>query len=150
MQASLALREKASQLLAADTATLAQAADANVIALIMADFTPSEATVVGDVTLATFDGSTPLAAGLGAQAEGLDPNNTDSLITIKSPVGGWRWETTGVTNLPQTIFGYCLLNDALDTLFACEKLDDPITLTAVNQVVELSNVTIRQLANSMI
>ena len=149
MQTSLAIREKASQLLAADTATLAQAADNNVIALLMANFVPSESLAVGDVVLATFDGSTPILVGLGAQPEGLDPNTNDSIITLKPPVGGWRFETTGVTNLPQTIFGFVLLNKLLDTLLASASLPAPITLTAVNQVIELSDVHIRQLANSM-
>lgn len=150
MQTSLALREKASQLLAADTATLAQAADNNVIALVMGGFTPSEALLVGDVVLATFDGSTPILVGLGTQPEGLDPNTNDSIITLLPPVGGWRFETTGTTNLPQTIFGFVLLNDALDTLLASALLPNPITLTGINQVIELDGVHIRQLAGSMV
>ena len=150
MQTSASLREKAAQLLAADTATLAQAANANVVALVMANFNSSEQLVASAVTLATFDGSTPLAVGLGTQAEGLDPNSADALISLKSPVGGWRWETTGTTNLPQTIYGYVLLDQALTTLLASEKLDTPVTLNAVNQVIELGALKIRQLANSMV
>jgi len=150
MQTSLALREKAAQLLAADTATLAQAADNNVIALVMEPFTPSEGLAVGGLTLATFDGSTPILVGLGAQPEGLDPNTNDGLISLKPPAGGFRFETTGTTNLPQTIYGFALLNEAMDTLFASEALAAPITLTAVNQVINLENVQIRQLANSMV
>jgi hypothetical protein len=149
MQATLALREKMAQLLAADATTLAPAADANVIALVIAPFTPTEALVFADLTLADFDGSTPLAVGLGTQAEGLDPLSGDAIISLKDPVGGWRWETTGVTNLPQTVWGYALLNDGLDTVFAAERLITPIPLTAVNQVIQLGGLTLRQLAGSL-
>jgi hypothetical protein len=148
MQATLAIREKMAQLLAADTATLAQAADANVVALVMEEFNPSEASAIGDLTLSTFDGDTPLEAELGAQAEGLDPTNNDAIITILPPVGGWRWETTGTTNLPQTIYGFALVTDA-GVLLGCETLETPITLTGVNQVIQLPVVAFRQLANSL-
>jgi len=137
------------QLLAADTATLAQAADANVIALIMEPFTPSESTSFDDLTLATFDGSTPIAVGLGTQPEGLDPNTMDAIISMLPPAGGFRFETTGVTNLPQTIYGYALLNDALDTMLGCELLPEPITLNGVNEVIEIPSPGFRQLANSL-
>jgi len=150
MFCTLALREKAAQLLAADATTLAPAADANVIALVQAPITPGEGLALIDVTLADFDGSTPIAVGLGTQPEGLDPATANAIITLKPPVGGWRFETTGVTNLPQTIYGFVLLNDAMDTLLASESLETPIVLTAVNQVIELSYVHIRQLASSMI
>lgn len=149
MQSTRALREKMAQLLAADATTLAPAADANIVALVMAAFTPGEGMVVGDLTLATFDGSTPLAAGVGTQPEGLDPNTADAIITIKSPVGGWRWETTGVTNLPQTIFGYALLNDDGTVLLGADTLPDTITLTAVNQVIQLPDVSFREIAGCL-
>lgn len=146
---TLAIREKAMQLLAADTATLAQAADPNHVVLVKNEFTPGEGAVIGDLTLADFDGSAALECGLGTQPEGLDPANADALITFVPPAGGWRWETTGVTNLPQTIYGFALTNEAETTLFACARLPTPITLTAVNQVVSLGDLTLRQLAGSI-
>lgn len=149
MQATLAVREAAMQLLAADSATLAPALNGNKVALVKAAFTPSEALAIGDVTLADFDGSTPLVAGTGTQPEGLDPATADSVVTIKPPATGWRWETTGITNLPQTIFGFILMDNAGAVLLASELLVNTITLTAVNQVVNLQNVLMRQLANSI-
>lgn len=145
-----AVREKAAQLLAADAATLAPAVDANVIALVMAAFTPGENLTLGSLTFATFDGATPLEVGVGTQPEGLDPNTNDALISMLPPVTGWRWETTGTTNLPQTIFGYALVTDGLAVLLASDVLETPIVLTAVNQVVILPALAIRQLANSML
>jgi hypothetical protein len=137
------LREKLAQLLAADAATLAPVALANVVALVMAAFAPGEALTMASITLATFDGSTPLAAGLGTQPEGLDSLNGDAIITIKPPAGGWRWETTGTTNLPMTIYGCVLLDSTLATLYASQLLLNPIGLNAVNQVIDLGSLTLR-------
>ncbi len=146
---TLALREKAMKLLAADTATLAPAALANKMVLSKATFIASEATKFADLTLADFDGSTPIDCGTGTQPEGLNPGTNDAVIDLLSPAGGFRWETTGVTHLPQTIFGYALLNNAMDTVLASELFANPITLTAINQRVEGLDGSILQLANSM-
>lgn len=149
MQSSRALRIKMMQLLAADTATLAQAADPNHVVLLMEPVTPSEALVMADVTPATFDGATPIEVELGTQGEGTDPNTDDGLISILPPADGFRWETTGVTNLPQTIYGFALTNEAQTTLFGAEALEVPIVLTGVNQVVQLPAVQFRELAGCL-
>ena len=149
MVPSLALREAAMALLSADAATLAPVALNNKVFLVKAAFTPSEQSVIGDLTAADFDGSTALLAGLGTQPEALDPLSSDAIIDIKPPATGWRWETTGVTNLPQTIFGYGFMDNAGTTLLACALLSTPVTLTAINQRVELNPPTLRQLAGSI-
>lgn len=150
MKTTKSLRAQAAFLLAADTTTLAQAADNNVIALIMEPFTPNETLTVGSLVLATFDGATPILVGLGAQPSAYDPNTDDVVISLKPPVGGFRFETTGVTNLPQTIYGFALLNEALDAVLAAELLPAPVTLTGINQGIDLNDVEIRQLANTMV
>ncbi len=149
MQLPLALREKAAQLLAADTATFAQAADANLVRLLVGEFPETEEVVIGDLTFANFAGSAGLEAELGAQPEGLDPVTGDAIITISPPAGGWRWETTGLTNLPQTVTGFALVTDDSLTLLGVQRLEEPVTLNAVNQVINLDAITIRQRANSM-
>lgn len=126
-------------LLAADTTTLAPAT-ANKIALIKAPFTPQESLVVADLTLADFGGSTPIAGAAGAQAVAIDPATGDQIITIKDPAGGYRWVTTNLTNLPQTIYGYCLLDTTLATLLAVQTIPTPVGLTAVGQQVDLGTV----------
>jgi hypothetical protein len=115
----------------------------------MAAVTPSENLVAADVTPATFIGSTPIEVELGAQGEGTDPNNDDGIISILPPVGGFRWETTATTNLPQTIYGFALMNEAQTTLFGAEALETPIVLTGTNQVVQLPEVQFRELAGCL-
>jgi len=136
MWASRALRMAAMTRLASDTATLAPAADPNHLCLVMSEFTPSEDLVVADVDLATFDGGDPIEVELGTQPSGFEPGTDDSSIDISPPVGGFRWETTGITNLPQTIYGYVLTNEAETTILASAIFDTPFVLTGVNQVVD--------------
>lgn len=138
------VRQRIGTLLAADASSLAPATDANKIALVQNDFTPNQDLVAANLDLADFDGSTPIAGATGAQQTGLDPVTGQQIITIKDPAGGYRWITTGVTNLPQTIYGFALLSNDLSTLIAMEKLTEPVTLTASGQVINLgsANMTI--------
>jgi hypothetical protein len=131
-------------LLAADATTLNPGAgDELEMVLLMADFAPSPATVVGDLTIATFDGHAPLSAAAGAPFVAKDPLTNEWIITPREAAGGWRWETTGVTNLPQTIYGAALLSDDQATLFGLEHFDTPITLTAADQEVNLGTEQFR-------
>ncbi len=150
MFATKALRGAAATLLAADASTLAPATDANKIVLVKAPFTPGEGVALGDLTLADFDGSTPILVGVGTQPTGWDPNNDDRIIDLKPPTTGFRWETTGTTNLPQTIYGFALVDNGEATVLASQLFDTPIALTAVDQRVDAGAPFIRQLANSMV
>lgn len=130
-------------LLAADAGSFAPAVSANKIALVMAAFTPNEDLTLGDLTLADFAGSTPLAGSTGAQLASVDPATDEQLITIKEPLGGWRWVTTALTNLPQTIYGYALVDSTIAAMYGVQALDVPITLTAVGQSIDLGAVVLR-------
>lgn len=140
------VRLRLGDLLAADDATLAPALAANKIALIKAAFAYSESIALADLDLADFDGSTPIAGAVGAQLVGIDPVTLEQIITIKDPVGGYRWITTGMTNLPQTIYGAALLNDAGDAILGLLVEDTPITLNAVGQQIDLGSVQMRFVA----
>lgn len=145
----LALRLQLGELLAADDTTLAPAGAANKIALIAGPVTPDENLVVGDIDLASFDGSTPIAGATGTQQAGIDPVTGDQIVTIKEPAGGWRWESTGVTNLPQTIYGFALLDATLAELLAIGMLPVPVTITAAGQEINIGTATFRFVASPM-
>jgi len=122
---------------------LDQASALNRVALVMAPFTPSEDLALGDLTLATFDGSTAKTVALGAQQVGIDPTTGEQRITVPDVVGGWRWETTGTTNLPQTIYGFVLYDSTgPGPLIASETLPSPVTLTEVGQEIIVGKVQI--------
>jgi hypothetical protein len=142
MRPNVALRLELGTLLAADPATLAPAVNGNKIALVMQPFVPTEDLIATDLTYATFTGSTPIQGSTGAQLTGVDPATGEQVLTIKAPLGGWRWHTTATTNLPETIYGFALLDSTLASLYAVQLLPTPIALTESGQEIDLGAVTI--------
>lgn len=137
-------------LLAADATTLNPAAgDELEMVLLMADFAPNPSLVVGDLTFATFDGSPPLSCAAGAPFAAHDPLTNEWILTPREAAGGWRWETTGVTNLPQTIYGVALTSDDQATLFGVHHFDTPIVLTAADQEINLGTEQFRMVADPL-
>lgn len=130
--------------LGADTLTWAHALTCG---LVMADFLESPAIAWGDLTNATFTGSAAKTISAGVRVTGIDPATGDVLMNIDPPTGGFYWETTATTSLPQTIFGMWLGNDTLGfgngTLLAAVHLNEPVILAQVNQAVIIPQVTIR-------
>ena len=129
--------------IASDAGTLAHATDGVLLHLAKAVFNPGPTLVVGDFTEADFDGYAALEAGAGAQQFFVDPISTERTIQVLEPAGGWHFETTGVTNLPQTIRGAYLTNNAGTVLYGSVLFDDPVVLTAANEAVDVSNVRFR-------
>lgn len=135
-------------LLAADTATIAPAALALHVHLVKTPFTPIATLLIGDVTPATFDGSTPLNAGVGPQDVFRDPQTTLRIVQILEPAGGWHWDVTGVTDLPQTIYGYVVTDNADADIYGAALLSTPLTLSSVGQGIDLSWIRFTFLAGS--
>jgi len=108
-----------------------------------AAYTPGLDLVFADLSLANFDGST----GLTQDDEPViytDPGTGDIIVNLVEPAGGWEWVTSGVTNLPQTIYGYALLNAAGNAVLAVtEPLASPITLNAAGQGIDAGSLTFR-------
>jgi len=142
-----AVRLQFGELLAADTTTLAPAVNANKIALIANDFNLNELLEVADLTLADFDGSAPIAGATGTQLAGIDPLTGEQIVTVKEPIGGWRWEMTGLTVPTQTIFGYALLKSDLSVLYGAQRLPAPITLQAIGEQIDIGSAQIRIVLN---
>lgn len=133
MLACDALLDALQTFLATEASLLAPLADPVVIHLAKAAFTPSMSMLPGDFIEADFDGYLPLEGVVGAQLAFLDPATLRRVVQLKDPAGGWHWESTGVTNLPQDIFGYWLSsNDGL-TVYASQLLDTPVTISGSGQ-----------------
>lgn len=132
-----ALRLALGTLLASDSSTLAPATLPNKMGLAKNNFSLTENLVIGDIVAADFDGSTLIPGAAGAQQTGLDPATNDQVLTIKDPAGGYRWITTGSTQLPQTIYGYYLVDTTGANLLMAGRFNTPITLTDVGQVINL-------------
>lgn len=145
---SQAIFERPDVLLAADTSTLAVAANPPRVVLFKAPFTPSPDLVFADLVPADFDGYTDTLCQTGAQRQTLDPNTGDSLVQMIAPLGGWQWETTGLTNLPQSIYGWGLVPNGSASVYGSELFDVPVLLDGINQQVQIPQVQYRRPAGS--
>jgi len=144
---SLELFKSQQSLLAADTTLLANAT-ANKVSLVVSSFVPSQTLSLGSLTLASFTGSTALAAGTGVQQVFLDPVSNQWQIQIKEPAGGWNWICTADPTPAQTIYGWVLTNGAIDTLLASGVLTTPIQISASGQGISLPYLRFGFLQNS--
>lgn len=142
MQPTQAMIDSVAALIAADTALLAAAAVKNVN-LVIAPFTPAPTTAFGDLTIADFTGSAAKTAAAGAQQAYLDPITGEWVVQLVEPVGGWHWEATALTNLPQTVHGFVVTNDDDTETLGSQLLDTPITINAVGQGLNLGQIQFR-------
>ena len=134
----------------ATTTPLDQASALNRVALVMAPFTPTPQTLYADLVLATFTGSTPKTVALGAQGAAQDPVTNQEVITIVEPVGGWRFVTSDAVNLPQTIYGFALFDSTgPGPLIGSQILEEPVTLTAAGQEINLGTVKFTLVLNPL-
>lgn len=131
-----------STLLAADTTLLANAV-ANKVGLITAPFTESLDRVMADLTIAASNGLDPVAGVAGAQLESVDPVTGELLVEIKTPAGGFRFETSSAPSPAITVYGFALGNGAMTTLIATYRLTTPIVLNAINQSITAPPLVLR-------
>lgn len=140
MQPTNVILDRIGTLLAADATTLAPAALATHVHLIREPFTPDLVTDFTTLTPADFDGYAAKSAGVGAQQYFEDPSTGNRIVQLLEPAGGWHWETTGVTNLPQTIYGFVVTDNADLITYGSGLLDSPVELLAANQGIDLANL----------
>lgn len=143
MMPSKALEAAIAAAIAADTATLAEATPFVSVLLIKAAFTPSPELVIGDLSEANFDGYATLHAASAATQVFTDPETGERIIQVREPAGGWHWETTGTTGLPQSIHGFALAKADKSVLYGTEAFDEPIVLNGTDQGVDVDQVRFR-------
>lgn len=124
---------------AADVLFLAEVAKVEIV-LARNAFPEGIGTVIADLTLADFDGYAAKAVGVATVSVYTDPLTGDIVLLSAEPAGGWHWVTTGVTNLPQTIYGYGLTDSTGAVLIACKRFADPVTLNAIGQGISIPQV----------
>ena len=91
--------------------------------LVKAAFVPGANLVVGSLTPADFAGSTALSNSSATILKYKDPATGEWLVEVPPPVGGWHWQTTSaVTNLPQTIYGWALVDNTSLILYGTALL----------------------------
>jgi len=135
-------------LLAADLNTLAPAILANKVHLAMAPFTPSPNLVIASFTEATFNGATAKNVGVGTQQDFYDPSTGLRNIQLLEPAGGWHWQTVDTLNLPQTIYGFYLTDNANAVVFGCALLPAPVLLNDAGQNIDTGFIRLSFLTTS--
>jgi hypothetical protein len=142
------LRLKLGTLLAADVASLAPVA-ANKIALINVAVAINENLTVAGLSFATFTGSAPIAGAAGPQGVGNDPLTGDQLITILTPIGGWRFVCTVTPGAPEVIYGFAMTDNAGAVLLGAQLLPTPVTIASVGDEIDLGAVPITFVVSPM-
>lgn len=135
-------------LLAADTTTLAPAT-ANVIILYQNNVAVSPNTVMADLTEATFQGYAAIPGASGPQLTVLDPSTGQWVIVIKAPAGGYIFVCTGLSNVPQTIYGYALVDHTKTTLLGVQPFPAPIRINTILDFVDAGQPTFTLLAQPL-
>jgi hypothetical protein len=125
-------------LLGTDATTLAPAASPPKLHLAQAPFTPTPALLIAGLTEATFQGYAALVCAINAQQVFQDPVSGLQCIQMIEPLGGWHFLSSGVTGLPQTIYGYYLTDSAGVTLYASALFPTPIAVTAFPQAIDVN------------
>lgn len=106
------------------------------IAPVKNNVTFGDNTLFADIELADFTGADPIECGAGTPDSLINPINGRRQLRLVEPAGGFQWQTDDDANLPQTIYGYALLNNAGDSLKGYLELETPIELTARKQVID--------------
>jgi len=149
MLPTLTLLERMADLIGADTVTLAAPTTFVEIHLSQTAFTPTPTLVIGDLTPPTFDGYAPLSAGSAATQVFVDPATGDIMIQMMEPLGGWNFQTTGTTDLPQTIYGFALTDTAGAVVHGSQLLDTPVVIDGTGQGFNIPNINFRLNAGAM-
>lgn len=137
---TLAQRQNFGTLWANDTTSLNQAANALKVHLFTNNIMPTENSVIGDFTEATFTSYGAINCALGPQLTGQDAVTGSELVTLKTPLGGWRWSPTDAVGLPQTVYGWYLSDKNNTIIYGAARIATPLTLTAAGQVVDLGEL----------
>jgi len=126
--------------LATDPATLAPAALANHVHLIIEPFVPSPETDFTLLTEATFAGGADKNAGVGAQQSFVDPLTGNRVVQLLEPAGGWHWQATAAPAAPETVYGYVVTDNADAVTYGSGLLDETVEIADVGDAVDIDQV----------
>lgn len=93
-------------------------------------------TILADLTLAAFEGYGAIECAAGAPQVAINPVTGAFEVRLREPAGGFEW-IAGGEDLPETIYGFAVLNNAGTLLIAAQNFDTPIVLNAANQVIDV-------------
>lgn len=147
MTPSAALQLQIATLIAHDTTTLANATALH-IHLAIAAFVPTPQLDPTTLVEATFAGYAPIDPTAGNQLVYTDPVSGLITVELAAPAGGWHFQTTGTSNLPQTVYGWWVTDHTDAVLYGSGLLDTPVPLTLSGQGFDIPNPKFAFAANS--
>jgi hypothetical protein len=136
--------------IANDPAGLDPVALAVEVRLAKVNFSPGSQLIPANFTQADFDGYAKLDAVLGEAQIFFDPTSGLTQIQLNEPAGGWHWETTGLTFLPQTIYGFYVTTNGAAVLIGCALFTPSLPLTIVGQGIDIDQVRFTLVAGALI
>jgi hypothetical protein len=140
MLASNVILDALASLLANDPLTLAPVANAVHVHLAVNAFTPGPGLLITNFVEATYPGSAAKNAGVGPQQNFIDAVTGQRTVQLIEPVGGWHWVATGLTNLPQDVYGIYVTDNADAVVYGSARLEGPISITAIGQAIDVAQV----------
>jgi hypothetical protein len=118
--------------------------DPPVVKLVAKDFDEEDIDVLADLPEGFLPATTGLITGIsavgGEQLESVDPDNGNPLIQLKSPVGGFRFETTAIPTAPDVVRGYVVLNAGATEILLVNKFENPVTFDDINQAFTIGEI----------
>jgi len=140
MYPTTVLQSTVNELIAADSANLADEDSIPKVWLVAESFVPGKTTAKADLTIATYTGSAAKSATAGVQQAFIDPTTGDYVVQLIAPAGGWVFECTATPAEPEDIFGYVVTNADGTKTYGSEAFDEPQTIELIGQAVDLGSI----------
>jgi len=137
MKPTKVIEDRFAALLATDTTTIAAVGSAPNVHLIKEAFVPSRTTDFLSMEEAGFTGGGAKAATAGNQQSFTDPVTGNTVVQLLEPVGGWHWQATVAPASPQTIYGWCVTDNADAVTYGSDLFDDPPIVTSIGDAVDI-------------
>jgi len=108
------------------------------IMLVINNFVPNPGITLGDLTPATFTGSSPILIPFAPQNVVLDNQTGRPGISFKEPVGGYKFICTATPGAPEVVYGWAVIDADETFVMFTDVLTVPITIANIGNFVELT------------
>ncbi len=142
--------DRITALVASDTTQLGHATLPPKVHLVKAPFTPGAGLQIANLTEANFTGATAKACVTGTQQTFVDPLTGQRIVQLREPADGWHWQAGDLLQLPQTIYGFFVTDNAGAVLYGSALLPQPVTLTGIGDGCDIPQVRFAFLPTSPI
>lgn len=144
-----ATRLRLGTLLGADATTFSPAALKNLLILFQNNIAINDATLMANLTEATFDGYAAISLPLGGATVGIDPLTGQQFLDVIPGLAGNIFTCTGGAAEPQTVYGYAIVNSTKTILLAAQNFTPPVTFTGAGQILDVGPLKIQIVPSPM-